>query len=113
MFQIWDLADPDGKGFLDKQVWKTSLLIQCFDNFLNLFCPKGPLESTKYRKFLVVTLIIGRIVCFFDIRFRKIVSRIEIYQVSHWEIEFVVKLRSVYALSLDAYDKRHSTGMEE
>lgn len=20
MFQIWDLADPDGKGYLDKQV---------------------------------------------------------------------------------------------
>lgn len=26
VFQIWDLADPDGKGYLDKQVGNTSLL---------------------------------------------------------------------------------------
>lgn len=37
LFQIWDLADPDGKGYLDKQVGNKSFLIQCFDDVLSVF----------------------------------------------------------------------------
>lgn len=36
MFQIWDLADPDGKGYLDKQVGNRWLHVdKAFGDVLN------------------------------------------------------------------------------
>lgn len=38
MFQIWDLADPDGKGYLDKQVGDRYSLRFAFNDVPHIQC---------------------------------------------------------------------------